>query len=245
MTDFSAGDPGSGAPTGQTNFQAGGVAAPAASGQEDTTVLLEYQGRQYTKTELLKKLTHADNHVTRLESERAEDRRLLQEVNETLKKQVTAAELLKQMRDGQPPVTPPATTTAPPAVDAATIAAQVLGTIKEGEAAAQREANWKAVTTTLTQVFGEKVNEQVAKVAAETGMSVAEAAEMARSKPQAFLRLFPEVQTKPKPSAIPNQGQHNTQSFQATKRGASGFITAKSVREQVDIYQARLRELGL
>ncbi|MDY0087125.1 MAG: hypothetical protein RBS78_01005 [Coriobacteriia bacterium] len=248
MTDFRAGDPGSGNPGEQTNFAEGGGAGNQPGTQEDTTVVLEYGGKQYTKADLLKKLTNADSHIGTLTGELADQRELLNEVNDTLKKQISAADLLKQILEGKAPEAAPAPAAAPAAQEAPSadaIAAQVLGKLRESKDAEQRDANWAEVTKALTGAFGDKVNQKVAEVAAEAGLTLAEAAEMARSKPKAFMRLFPEVTAKPKPSVLPSSGQYNTQSFQATQRGLSGILTAKNTRELVDIYQARLREAGL
>lgn len=248
MTSFVAGDPGSGTAPEATSFQAAGVQPnnPAAPDQGD--VVLEYGGRKFTKDDLIKKLTHADEHIQRLTNERSEDKALMEEVRNALKKQVDVAEVLKQIKGQganpdptqQPPANQPA---AAPTADE--IAAKVLGTLKEGEAAQQREANWRSVTETLTKAYGDATNQKVAQAAAEAGLTLAEAAELAKSKPKAFLKLFPDIApAKPQHSAVA-PGVVNTQSFQQAPRGNSGYAKAGSTKQAVSIYLNRLKELGL
>lgn len=246
MTSFKAGDPGTqDQPTQTTQTQGGGVDT-VASDTEDKTVILEHDGRQFTKADLVKKITNADTHISTLTQELRDQREQLGQVAETLKKQVGMAELLKQIKEGQP-VAPEAPAT-PQTVDPDAITAAVLGRIEESRAAQQRDTNWQQVTTTLTQQFGEQVDAKVAAVAKEVGMSLAEAVELAKSKPQAFLRLFPQPEN-PKTTGIGQRGQMNSQAVVAANHGQpraeSGFSKTRNVREQITIYHNRLRELGL
>lgn len=248
MTNFQASDPGSGTAAGATSFQQPGAAPAANSGPEDTTVVLELNGRKFTKADLIKKIGSADTHIETLKGELAEQRKILGEVNESLKKQVTTAELLKQIKDQQaaPAADPNAAKPAPQSVPTSDdITKQVMDKIEQGRNAAQRDQNWNEVTSALTQAFGDATNQKVSEAAADAGLSLEEAAELARSKPKAFLKLFPDLSSKAKPSALPSSGKVNTQSFQAQQKGPPGFSKATSTKQSVEIYLNRLKELGL
>ncbi len=249
MTNFNSGDPGSSAAAGTTNFQQPGGTPNTNSGPEDTTVILDVNGRNFTKSDLVKKITNADNHIETLTHESAEQRKLLGELNETLKKQVTAAELLKQIKEGKAETPNPdaakPNSEAAPQISADDIAKQVMSKLQEERDAEARKQNWDTVTAALTQAFGDATNQKVAEAAAEAGLSLEEAAELAKSKPKAFLKLFPDLTSKAKPSALPSSGKVNTQSFQANQKGPSGFAKAASTKASVEIYLNRLKELGL
>lgn len=249
MTDFLPGsDPAKNAPAdSSTSFQQGGAPNPAAN-PDDNAVVFEHGGRKFTKADLAKKLDNADAHIQRLTQERASDRKLLDEVNATLAKQVNAAELLKQIKEGnvQAPANPnPPASEAAPAVTADAVAAQVMAKLKEGQDAQQRDANFQEVTAALTNAFGDATNAKVAAMAAEAGMTIPEAVEMAKSKPKVFLKMFPELVTKAQPTAT-SRGTVNTQSFQTAPKGPSGYTKVSGdTRKSIEIYQARLKELGL
>lgn len=241
MTNFNAGVAGDGGKP--TNFQADGVVQPSPN-PEDNAVVLEYEGRPLTKTELLKKLSSADKHIEQLVQERKEDRRLLEEVNASLKKQVDVGELLKQMQTGggHPASTPAASPSNPP-VDANTVVAQVRSQLAAEAQAAQEQANWDEVTTKLTQAFGDATNTKVAQMAKDAGMPLEEAVDMARKRPKAFLKMFPDLTPKAQPSALPGS-KFNAQSFQKPAV-TSGFHKAANTKASIAIYQEKLKALGL
>lgn len=174
------------APTGET------AAAPATPTETapDNSATIEYKGRKLSKEDVLKKLENADQFIETLKSERAEDRKLIEQVNEQLKKQVDVAELLKTLK------TQPANEAAPvseqaPAVDPDKIVGDVMSKLDAAAKLKQRAENWTSVTSRLTQAFGDKVNEKVAEVAAKNDMTVDEMAEMIKAKPKLALNLFP------------------------------------------------------
>lgn len=247
MPDFTAGDHTGDVPQGgDTNFQAAGAVDGNTDGTGDHPIVLEFNGRKFTKEDLINKLSHADQHISRLTSETAEHRQLLAEVNETLKKQVSAAELLAQIKEGQ---LPPSQETRvepvqPKGVSAEDVTAQVLRKLAEGDMAKQRDINWKEATSTLTQAYGDSVNAKVAQAAADAGISVEQAAELARTSPKVFLKLFPDLSTRARPSGLPTSGQVNTQSLQSQPRVNSGFMKANTTKQATEIYLQRLRELG-
>lgn len=257
MTDFiPGGDPAT--PTveaaASTDFRSPGAsAAKPVENPDDHVVVFEHAGRKFTKAELAKKFDHAETHIQRLLSERAEDRKLLEEVKASLGKQLTAEDLLRQIKEGTTVTTPDPSASAAPAtasadtataVTADVVAAQVMIKLQEGQVALAREANFKDVQTALTNVFGESVNQKVAAVAAEAGITLAEAVEMAKATPKVFLKLFPELSAKAQPSTL-GRGVVNTQSFVNTPTGPSGFAKTNNEKASIAIYAARLKASGL
>ena len=242
MTNFNAGDPSNNADSNSTPFAtAGGSTENNAA--DDNTVVLELNGRKYTKADLAKKLTHADTHIEQLTRERAEARKLLEEIKGSLKTQVDVAEVLRSIKEGnvnnqQPPSDQPP----PQQVDANTIASQVMSTIQAANKEAEKESNFKMVSTTLTAVYGDKVNQIVQSRAAELGMTVEEAAELARNRPKAFLQFFPEAKQAAMPPSI--QNGTTVHSFNAPVKKPVHWA-GLSTKDAVSTYQARLKELGL
>lgn len=211
---------------------------PKPAGQDDG-LFLEVGGRKFTKEDVVKKITNADQFIETLKQERDEDRRLLAEVQEQLRKQVTAQELLSRMNNtSNTPNEPQA-----PQLKAEDITAQVLAQLQSQQAAVQEESNWKSVTEKLAATFGDRANEKVAAVAQENGLSLQEAASLARTKPQLFLRLFPEtsVGKKPTPSTF-HQPSGNAPAIPAQVVD-SGFGKSRTTRESVNIYLNRLKQL--
>lgn len=239
MTDFRAGDPGVDS-TKQTSFVDPGVVQPAGSDTDDKTVVLEFGGRPFTKADLVKKLTHAETFIESLKTEATEQRKLLAEVNETLKTRLGAAEVLSQLKQTPAAPTEPA---APSAADPQAIANQVMTAIRQGEAKTQRDANFANVKKTLTLTFGDAVNQKVSQVAAEAGLTLDEAVELAHSKPAVFLRLFPEA--KVKSSALPDADRRNSLSFKEQNRGPSGYTKTRSTKDQTQIYLDRLKAMSV
>jgi len=246
--DFQAGDPGSSAGQNEaTNFQAQGVSSETGN-SDDTTVLLELNGRKFTKGELVKKITNADSHINTLTTELSEQRRLLNDVAEQMKKQVNAAELLNQVKN-QNSAAPAAVTnsnTAPaPTLSADEVVAAVMGKLQQSNLESTQDTNFNAVKAQLTQAFGNAVNARVKAAADEAGITLEVAAGLARTSPKLFLKMFPELSGKPQASVLPGRGQTNTQSFAAQQPGPSGFVKAKTGKQKVEIYLKKLQDLGI
>lgn len=245
MTSFVNGsDPAANADGKPTNFQQPGGANNDGQSAEDTAVILEIGGRKYTKTDLEKKILNADAHIERLTKERADDRKLLEEVRDSMKSQVDLKEVLSQIKSGQQPapkVEPKTAEQAP--VDVEAIAASVMGRVEQAAALKQQEANWNEVTATLTKHYGTATQATVEAVAAEAGYTLDEAAQLARTKPKAFLKLFPDLTVKAKPSMLPT-GNVRGLTFDKPKDGPTGYLKATTTKDQIRIYQEKLAKLA-
>lgn len=240
MTDFTTtGDTSDTSPEGQSFI--------APTTQQDEPVLLELQGRKYTRSDLEKKILHADSFIDTLKKELADQRALLGEVNDALRQQVNAREVLETLSANKPieaEAAPQPDTPAPvPTVDSLT--ASVMATLRAQEEAKAANANWESVTKALSLAYGDSVNQRVADVAAEVGMTLEEAAALARAKPQAFLRLFPDLKPSAKGSGI-GRGSVNTLALKtnAPAPTKSGYMQATKTRDSVNVYLARLNQMG-
>lgn len=244
MTDFTNGstNPASnGSSEDKTNFT-GQTVKPEGNNNpsQDSGVVLEFNGRKFTKEDLIKKITSADDFIDTLKKEREEDRALLNQVQETLKEQITAKELLNKVKTAGEQQQPAA------AVDPSEITKQVLAQLESNKAATQQEQNWAEVTSTLTAAFGDKTNEKVKAVAAENGLSIEEAARLARTNPKVFLKLFPALDKKPMGNNLVggNSGNILGNKAPADTPKATGFTKARSTKESVSIYLKRFQELS-
>jgi len=247
MTDFTNGatTPSNAKPEDKTDFSNGNQVKPEENNnkQDDPSVVLEFNGRKFTKEDLITKLSSADSFIETLKQERAQDRALLEEVNKKLAEQVSARELLNQVNSGKDKDTPAPTQT----VDPEAITKQVLAQLQNQQTAKQQEQNWSEVTAKLTATFGDKTNAKVQQVAKENDMSVEEAAQLAKTKPKMFLKLFPELNgSAPKGSAL-LQGNSQRDIFgqpKNTESKSSGYSATRTTRDSVSVYLKRLNELS-
>lgn len=223
-----------------TTFNSPASSADPAPKADEPQVVLEYNGKKYTQAELITKLTHGDQFIETLKSERDEDRKLLADAAEQLKKATNSEELLKKLKEEkQPaPASTPATTTA---VD---IEGTVAKVIADREVALSRAKNFESVKSELQKAFGEKADSKVKEVCAEVGMTFEQAIELAHTAPEAFKRFFPDLTKQAPKSGVP-AGNVNTAALNGKPdKPKSGYWDAKSGKEQVAAYLQRLKELS-
>lgn len=257
MTSFVAGDPGtSGGDNGATSFVAPGVvqADTVTSTPQDDEVVLELDGRKYTRYDLRTKITNADSHIAQLTEERKQDKVLLERVTKALEGQSSVKSVLENLKPGEV-VAPAAAAVAASAPAAAQHLTQeqvqqtVQSTLAAEAARKKSNDNWTLVTTTLTKAYGAKTQEMVAKAAKDQGITLELAAQMARSTPGIFLKLFDLEQ---KPTTPHLRGDVNAGAFNYTPPPApgakSGFWDTKTTRDQTASYRqalaAKLASLG-
>jgi hypothetical protein len=247
MTDFlNAGDTGENDGGEATSFNADSTNAQPNNSNGDNGVVFEAGGRKYTKADLLKKITHADSHIESLTKRLDDQASILDRANAALEKQITAAELLKKAGSTPPAIQQEAEPVSNQhiAPTAEEITAAVLSKIDQGRRAAELDSNWTSVTSALTRAYGDRVNQVVQQTAQEAGLTMDEAVSMARSKPQVFLKLFPDATPRKQMSGIGN-GAFNTQSFSAptgptTKTWADSRGTAATTKAYLDRLNAAI-----
>lgn len=212
---------------------------PTPASSTEPTVVLEYNGKKYTQAELITKLTHGDQFIETLKTEREQDRKLLADAAEQLKTAVNSEELLKKLQtQNQSAPTPKATETP---VD---IEGTVAKVIADREVATTRAKNFEGVKLELQKAFGDKADMKVKEICAEVGMSFEQAIELAHTSPAAFKRFFPDL-SKPAPKSGVPAGNVNTAAMNGKQeKPKSGYWEAKSGKDQVAAYLQRLKELS-
>lgn len=251
MPDFTSGDPAASSED-VTNFVAPGNDDQQEPVTADNPVVLEIDGRKFTKNDLLKKFTNADTHIAKLEAERKSDFEKFAAMEAKLKELGDLKALIQTLKPGATPPVEPKVNDKTEGVDVEAAIKAALDARSASETAAKTEAekaeNWKTVTAALTKRYGKaETNARVAKAAEEAGLSVKEAAELAKSKPKAFLKLFNDLEApKPNPAPARRGGTVNTAALNAAPAtGPSGYAAAKTVKERVAIMQAAYAKHGL
>ncbi len=212
---------------------------PATAGS--TEYVLEYGGKKFTQAELLTKLTHADTHITTLVGEARSKDELLVKANEALAKAANAAAVLQQ------PVQAAQQTAAPVVSAAPDISSVVEQALSARETQRAQEANLKAAQDAMTKAFGEKADEKAKAVATSVGMSFDELVHLAKTKPLAFNRLFPEfapasVKSGPTPkAAVSSTAQESGASVIKTE---SGYWASESIKDRTKVYLDKLNQLS-
>jgi hypothetical protein len=205
----------------------------------DQQAFLEYNGRKLSVQDVLTKLQHADQFIETLKSEREQDRKTLAELQEKVNKAVGVQEVLEAVNQNQNQNTQAPQVPQTPVDESAIVeraAALLQERVAKASAEAKRQDNWKLATTELSKQYGDKVNEAVAEAAAKHGMSVEQAAELAKTSPSAFLALFP----KSKPEVTIPGRRVNTQAVNqpADDLQVSEFFKSTSIKDRVSILQA-------
>lgn len=163
-----------------------GETTPEVTNPQPTTTLppevVEFvgDGKKYRSVEeALKAVPHAQKHIQTLEQE-------LSQLREEVSKRKTAAELLDEFKSGLPQATE---TTPQVAFDPDKITQIVSQALDQRTAQKAEQANVFAVTSAFTSKFGEKAEEVYNRVAEEAGLSVEMLNRLAKTSPQAVLKL--------------------------------------------------------
>lgn len=106
-------------------------------------------------------------------------------------------------------------------------------------AAQQKAENARLVHSTLSQSYGDKMDEVVQKVAVDNGLSMQEAEEMATRHPKVFLKMF---DTGSRHTAKPTQGGVNTQAVYTPQEQPYRPLKRMSMKERAAEVQRRLQE---
>lgn len=194
-----------------------------------------------TTDDIAKKIQHADEHISRLEQENADFRAKLEEALRKASEARSVDDVLEAInsskkQEGQ--VAQPATID--PEELARKAAQFVESSIEERSRKQREDDNFNQVSSALTKAFGDKADEQVKKIAAESDMTFDEAVLLARTKPRAFMKLFnvePSQGVQPSTSSVNTMamGINNTQKPQS-------IMSTGSTNKRVAIYEERLRQ---
>lgn len=112
--------------------------------------------------------------------------------------------------------------------------------LKEDKAGETKQANFKSVTETLTEKFGDKVDDHMTKICKELGMTWDDAVELAESKPAAALKLFG---ADAKSVQSFSKGTVNTSTFTQEPEGEKvNLMDIRRDKDRVNNFQKRLEK---
>lgn len=193
--------------------------------------VIEYNGKQLSPQEVITKITNQDAFIETLKQERVADRAKMDELIAAVSRQALTA---------TPAAPTPATAPAPQ-----DFGAEVDRVLTAREVRAREEANWAAAQTAMTQAFGAEADAKARALASSIGYSFEELVGLARTKPDAFKRLFPELSVAPSASsqATPTRGVVNTQSQRELPNESGKKFWGGSHRDSVAAYTERLNKL--
>lgn len=172
------------------------------AGQEPTESWFEVDGRKYNPESASKKISHQDQHISKLEQELAE----LREKSSKLDKIDQLEELLMQQNQNQQPAPEQQPQDEPTnSFNEEEVESRLLSTIEEKLAAKQKaEAqaqNIKTATEKAQQLYGSEYLSKLEQIGQELGMSKEAITNMAGESPNVFDRLFLQSSgSNPKPT---------------------------------------------
>lgn len=141
---------------------------------------------------ILKQNSNATNHIKTLESETAEMRRQIKELQEELSKSHTIEELLSYERQTNSQNSEPGSKT--PQLNEqellAKLKAEVFNDLTQAQQKSLEEQNWGEANRLAQEKFGEKYRSYVDQKAKELDISVKEMEQYARTSPKVFMQLL-------------------------------------------------------
>lgn len=197
-----------------------------------------------TKEDAARHIEAAQNHIKTVESNYDQATTLAVKQDELLQKASKVEELMKAVAKRGESSGEGEVTTSLSKEELIADAVKAFDQLQSQRTAKQvEEDNWNKVTSALTTVYAEKTNEVVRKVAEENGLSLEDAAQMARRHPQVFLKMF---DTKTKTTATVNSSSVNT--YGMNTESANNNKTLKpimkmSIKERAEYVRRRLSEL--
>lgn len=123
--------------------------------------------------------------------------------------------------------------------------------LNENQAAELRKANFNKVQSVLSSKFGNDVDKEVKRLAAENDMTFDEAVEMAQNKPNVLLKLFGMSGNEPvngAPTPTPetmNAHQFANQNLPQTPQKRKSLVEATTDRERIAIAKQAFIDRGL
>tara|TARA_Y100000114_G_scaffold43216_1_gene38654 strand:- start:5220 stop:5984 length:765 start_codon:yes stop_codon:yes gene_type:complete len=161
---------------------------PFSSDQEDKGTQATFTKEDLEK--VLKQNINGQNHIKTLESETAEYKQQIAELQQQLEASKSLEEMMADLRDNEPtsPTGPTATQ-----VDKASLLeelkSEVFAELTSQQQKDLQDKNWQQSVEALTAAHGDKYDVYVAERAGELDMSVDQLADLAKSSPKAFLDL--------------------------------------------------------
>jgi hypothetical protein len=168
--------------------QTNGTQEPQVTSQQQAPVedWLVVGERKFDKDSAAKKIEHADTHINKLQQELADLRKQL-ELDQARKQAEISMQQVKQVEPQQPAVQNTPVTSQGDETALLSLVDKVL-TQKATEQSAN--ANLEQAVNAAKTVFGSEYQTKLEQMGKEFGMSKQDIVDLAKTKPQAFNRLF-------------------------------------------------------
>lgn len=206
--------------------------------QEDWLVIGE---RKYDKEAAVTKITHADQHISKLEQELLDLRQKL----ELSTAQEEARKAMSQVQTQSSPAPAVQNTTETSKDDGTELLSKVEQILQQRESEATKRTNLAQATEAAKAVYGDAYQQKLEETGKSLGMSKADIVEMASSKPQAFSKLFGLTgqAPAPKPSATSTVTvQSSSNSDDPIKSVAKTVLNSASAKERTSAIAALLAQ---
>lgn len=194
----------------------------------------------------LEGLTHAQQFISTLKSEKEQLEARLKELEQQASTTASVEEVVKRLTAKDQPKdddkgTPPAE--APKGLDEAAVAKLVQDVLAKQNAASVQENNLKQVTSKLAAKYGDKAKDEVAKKASEMGITVERLKQLASESPQLVESAFglQATQSGPKPTSGSFQTPQSGNTPASLERPTKSLLTGATAKEQAE-YMKRVRE---
>lgn len=194
-----------------------------------------------TPEELAKHIEHSQNHIKKLEDDFSAATTLVDKQDALLAKAQRVDELLEAYKQNSSGKVEGTTS-----LDKEAVIAEALRAFEQNQKTKtlqqQYDSNFKQVADVLVRHYGDRADEVVSKVAADNGLTIQEAQEMAKKHPKVLLKMF---DLSNKTDARPTSGSVNTMAMPSTPaQGPRKRIMDMTNKERAAYIQSRLRELN-
>jgi hypothetical protein len=220
------------------------TAAPADQSGTPQEIKFKVGDREYDATTASTKIAHADQHISTLEEELASYRKKLALTEAQLKaKDALAAQ------QATVPVLP--TTSAPAPDQTAQLEAlaeeRAFQALTRWQQEALAKANLDASTQAAIAIHGDSYQQKLEQAGKEFGMSKEDIVLMAKTKPEAFKRLFnlTTTEVKPNPAPVSSYSAQHVPTGDPIKDAAKLIVSrGTSNRERTQAIELALKQAG-
>lgn len=200
--------------------------------------------REYDASTASTKIAHADQHISTLEQELA-----------TFRERLALTEAQLKAKDALATQQAPAPVSQPTAVPAQDQTAQLEALAEERafqaltrwQQEALAKANLDASTQAAIAIHGDSYQQKLEQTGKELGMSKDDIVQMAKTKPEAFKKLFSLTPTVQKPNPVPasSYSAHHVPTGDPIKDAAKLIVSrGTSSRERTQAIELALKQAG-
>lgn len=222
---------------------------PDDGGRVDEDSFVEIEGRKFTKEDVIKKIQHADTHISRLEGEQKDYRDTLDKLMDQVERIPKLEEALERAMYNKDGTEKTQEINLDEVIEAAK--KESLSAVEQQRLEETYNNNIQSVAERLQEEFGEDPDKEVFNRAAEVGYTREQAFDLAGRNPKAFYRLIGlenrKVEKDPKPTSSDIRTPNITDGDPDKPR--RNIMEARTTKERIAIFDERLaekrKELGL